>query len=137
ARACEARCADPMVALPKETGIEFPSGSAYTPTMADGFRVAGRWTHTPAPGHLGFVDFPDRTRGIQHVIVVKAVLDAGHVATYEGNTSSGQHGSQDNGDGFYEKVRPTAWIVGYGIPAWADAPPAVGPGARIVTSNEE
>lgn len=136
-RPCEAWCADAMAAIANETGVEFPSGSAYTPTMADGFRLAGRWAHTPAPGHIAFFDFPDHTTGIQHVGVVKADLGGGQVATYEGNTSSGLHGSQDNGDGFYEKTRPTVYIVGYGIPPWANAPPAVGPGARIVDSNEE
>ena len=36
--------------------------SAYTPTMADAFRRAGRWTTMdPQPGYIAFWDFPGRS----------------------------------------------------------------------------
>src|SRR6266545_72375 len=65
----EAWCADFVVACAREGGLKLPSESASTTTLADAFKVAGRWFHDPWPGDLGFVDFPkDNTFGIQHVL---------------------------------------------------------------------
>jgi hypothetical protein len=136
-RPCEAWCADAIAAIAADVGLTLPNTSAYTPTMADGFRRAGRWTFLPQPGYIGFVDFPgDNTHGIQHVLIVKAIEDALHVRTLEGNTSSGEVGSQDNGGGYFERVRPIAWIVGYGMPEYADAPPVHAPGATQLSDEE-
>lgn len=135
-RPCEAWCADAVAAIAKEVGLILPSFSAYTPTMADGFRTAGRWSHTPFPGYIAFMDFPDHTTGIQHVGVVSGVLDDGYNRHWEGNTSSGERGSQDNGGGFYSKKRPHSVIVGYGMPAYTDQPLVLGPGARVVKDEE-
>ncbi|HEU5003106.1 MAG TPA: CHAP domain-containing protein [Actinomycetota bacterium] len=126
-RPCQAWCADAVVWLMRQVGIKLPSESAYTPTMADGFKRAGRWTDTPAAGRVAFFDFPDRQMGIQHVGIVRTDQVQPRVQTYEGNTSSGDGGSQDNGGGFYARERNPAHIVGYGIPDYeaVDAPAAV------------
>lgn len=120
-------CADAVVWLMRQVGIKLPSESAYTPTMADGFKRAGRWAETPAAGRVAFFDFPDRQLGIQHVGIVRTDQAGPRVQTYEGNTSSGTAGSQDNGGGFYARDRDPAHIVGYGIPDYepVEAPAAV------------
>ena len=128
-------CASFVVACAREVGITLPSESAYTPTMADGFRRAGRWFQDPQPGDLGFVDFPnDNKTRIQHVVVVTAV-EGSNVRTVEGNTCSTARGSQDNGGGVYERVRPRRWIVGYGRPAFGNSAPTLGTG--VVTGEKE
>ncbi|HEY8201338.1 MAG TPA: CHAP domain-containing protein, partial [Actinomycetota bacterium] len=128
-------CATYIVACAREVGLRLPSESAYTPTMADGFRQAGRWFTQPHPGDIAFVDFPnDNTRGIQHVAVVTGV-EGFSLRTVEGNTSSGTQGSQDNGGGVYQRIRPRGWIVGYGRPAFDGDPSVLGEG--IITSDEE
>lgn len=136
-RPAEPWCADALIAIADEVGLQLPSRSAYTPTMADGFKRAGRWTHSPAPGHFAFFDFPnDNTYGIQHIEVVERVENPSTILDLGGNTSSGITGSQDNGGGFFERVRPTSWVVGYGIPPYDQAPIPVGPGALATTDEE-
>jgi CHAP domain len=109
-------CASFCVAMARQVGLRLPSESAYTPTMADGFKRAGLFTQKPQPGDIAFIDFPgDNKTRIQHVAIVERVVgDA--IATVEGNTSSGTRGSQDNGGGVYERMRPMSIVVGYGRP---------------------
>ena len=90
----------------------------YTPTVANLFKNAGRWHTTPEPGDLAFFDFPDSTYRIQHIGFVTQVNDDGTVTTIEGNTSSSDAGSQDNGGGVFRRRRPTSHIVGYGRPPY-------------------
>jgi hypothetical protein len=129
-------CATFVVACARDAGVKLPSESAYTPTMADGFKHAGRWTpDDPRPGDLAFVDFPDdHTVRIQHVAVVVGV-DENRVRTIEGNTSSGEAGSQDNGGGVFERIRSRNIVVGYGRPAFESEPVPVEHGS--VASEEE
>lgn len=135
-RPAEPWCADFIVAGARKVGLQLPSESAYTPTMADAFRRAGRFVHDPQPGDIGFVDFPgDNTHGIQHVWVVQKSQN-GNLLTVEGNTSSGDSGSQDNGGTVAERIRPKAWVVGYGRPAYEDTPPVHAPGAQQISDEE-
>jgi hypothetical protein len=129
-------CATFVVACAREVGIKLPSESAYTPTMADGFKHAGQWTPSdPRPGDLAFIDFPgDHKVRIQHVAVVVAV-EGNQIRTIEGNTSSGQGGSQDNGGGVFQRTRPRNIVVGYGHPAFEAEPVTVDHGSTV--SEEE
>ena len=96
--------------------------AAYTPTFAQWFRDHGKWGTTPRPGAVAFFDFPnDNLRRISHVGLVEAVKGDGTVTTIEGNTSSGQGGSQRDGDGVWRRARRTG-IVGYGYPAYGSGP---------------
>jgi len=95
---------------------------AYTPTFAQHFVDEGRWHESsPAPGDVVFFNFPDSLDRIQHVGLVVDVEGGGSIVTIEGNTSSGDGGSQDNGDGVYRKVRSSS-IVGYGSPGYNKKP---------------
>lgn len=107
----------------------------YTPTGAAWFKTAGRWGTAPRPGALVFYDFPDTVFRIQHVGIVEKVLPDGRIQTIEGNTVSGETGSQYAGGGVYRRTRTTSSVVGYGYPAYAPetmpapapAPPAPAP----------
>lgn len=48
-----------------------------------------------------------------HTGIARGRPRLGYVPTYEGNTSSGASGSQNNGDGFYKRKRIYSQVVGY------------------------
>jgi surface antigen len=106
--------------------------TAYTPTFAQWFRDHRQWGNDPRPGAVVFFDFPnDNVNRISHVGLVEAVNGDGTVTTIEGNTSSGQSGSQHDGDGVWRRTRRTG-IVGYGYPAYGGGtvPPPTGDQVR-------
>lgn len=126
-------CATFVVACMRSVGIKLPSESAYTVAMDNGFRATGAHVNNLAtdlqPGDVIFFDFvaPFNSRGIQHVGIFVKYLGGGQIETIEGNTSSGSHGSQDNGDGVYRRERPLSFVVSAGRPAYDAAhvaPPA-------------
>lgn len=129
-RPCEAWCADSVVWIMRQAGIKLPSESAYTPSMYNGFVNAGTAVkdiaHGLQPGDVIFFDFvsPFTATGIQHVGIFVSYADAGHANTLEGNTSSGDSGSQSNGGGYFSRVRPLSFIVGAGRPPYDANPPA-------------
>lgn len=116
-------CATWVVAMMRRAGIKLPSESAYTPWMANAFRSRGLWhvgTAGARPGDVVFFNF--NGHGIQHVgIVEKGADEYGRIVTIEGNTSSGDSGSQDNGGGVYRRTRTKQFVVGYGRPTYAAA----------------
>jgi hypothetical protein len=125
-------CASFVVAVFRQAGMKLPSESAWTPTMAQGFRNAGAW-HQGAdgatPGDVLFWDFPDKEQGIEHVSICVSPPAGGLIGDIGGNTSSGPGGSEDNGGGVFERHdagRNAGWVVGYGRPAY-DGAPAVAP----------
>lgn len=129
-RPCEAWCADSVVWIMRQAGIKLPSESAYTPSMFNGFKGAGAAVsdiaHGLQPGDVIFFDFvaPFTATGIQHVGIFVSYAEAGHCNTLEGNTSSGDGGSQSNGGGYFARKRPLSFIVGAGRPAYTAAAPA-------------
>lgn len=115
-RPCEPWCADFQVWVARTAGVKLPSESAYTPTMAQGFKSLARWYTSPIPGDLAFFNFGSGI--IRHVGIVESVSPSA-VVTIEGNTSSGDAGSQDNGGGVYRRTRGRSLIVGFGRPNYA------------------
>ena len=94
---------------------------AYTPTGAERFRQQDRWFRGhPQPGDLVYYDFPPHER-IEHVGFVVRDNDDGTITTIEGNTSSGDEGSQSNGGGVFRRTRSTTLVVGYGRPPYDGA----------------
>jgi hypothetical protein len=86
----------------------------------------GHWKgkgYTPGEGDIVVIDF-DKTGtidGADHVGIVTGLVRnaAGkitHVKTIEGNTSAGNQGSQDNGDGIFYRTRSIDQVVGYVVP---------------------
>ena len=128
-------CASFVAAVADEVNVPLPNRSAWTPSMADGFRHAGRWYQKPQRGDIGFIDFPgDNTTRIQHVVIVEQP-GAYMVRTIEGNTSSGEVGSQDNGGGVFTRTRPLSYFVGFGRPAFDGQ--SVIQGAGMIVDDQE
>jgi hypothetical protein len=124
-------CASFVVAVADEVGVPLPNRSAWTPSMADGFKRAARFYQKPKRGDIGFIDFPgDNKTRVQHVVIVDEP-GSYYVRTIEGNTSSGNKGSQDNGGGVYIRYRPYDIFVGFGRPAFNDEPPTKGIGILV------
>ena len=103
-------CATFMVALFRSVGIRLPNESAWTPSMAQGFKDDGRWGQTPKVGAVVFYNFIGR---ISHVGVVVAVAP-GYILAIEGNTNAA--GSRTGGQVL--KKRRNSKIVGYGYPRY-------------------
>lgn len=98
--------------------------TAYTPTFASWFQQRGQASKTPRVGSLVFYNFPDSLDRIQHVGIVEAVHPDGSITAVEGNTTSGDRGSQDRGGGVWRRHRSTAHVVVFGHPAYDGAGPA-------------
>lgn len=111
-------CATFLVAVARSVGLQLPSESAWTPSMAEAFKP-GSWHHTPKPGDLAFFNFGSGI--IRHVGLVVGTPNHS-VTCIEGNTSSSERGSQDNGGGVYTRTRPRAHVVGYGRPNYTTTP---------------
>lgn len=132
-RPCEAWCGDFLVAVMRHFGIKLPSESAFTPTMFNGFQISGTavygFSKSLQPGDIVFYDFipPFNTHGIQHTELFLRYVDAFTIETIGGNTSSGNAGSQDNGDGVYLRQRPLKFVVGSGRPAYSMSVPPTRP----------
>lgn len=93
--------------------------AAYTPAHAQWFKNQGRWGHTPRRGAIVFFNWPgDGVDRIQHIGIVESVRRDGRIVTIEGNTSSGNYGSQSQGAGVWRRVRAQSYVVGYGYPAY-------------------
>lgn len=108
-------CATFVAAIARRTGLELPSYNPYTPTMMSGFERAGMFGQSPSPGSIVFFDWLDQIRRVQHVGIVKEVYSS-FIKTIEGNTSPDSKGSQSNGGGVYERIRPYRDVAGYGYP---------------------
>lgn len=92
----------------------------YCPAHVNWFKSRGQWGSQPQVGALVFYDW-DGDGLADHVEVVKS-FTATVVNTLGGNTSSGDAGSQGNGDGCYARTRPrNGNIMGYGYPAYPAA----------------
>jgi peptidoglycan hydrolase-like protein with peptidoglycan-binding domain len=78
----------------------------------NGWEVNGN-SHAPSPGFVVFFHFNGEHAGANHTGFV-VDHDAGGCHTIEGNTGSGDAGSQVNGGGVYRRYRPWSVIIGYG-----------------------
>lgn len=98
---------------------------AYTPSGAAWFQAHGQWHSGTAGmkrGDIVYFDFPGAPVRISHVGIVES--GSGPWNTIEGNTSGVSGGSQRNGGLVARKTR-SAYIAGYGRPAYAGAPSPV------------
>lgn len=93
---------------------------AYVPYGVDFFKKQKRYhaangSYQPQPGDIVFFGDSD------HVGIVEKVGST-TITTIEGNTSSGNSGSQSNGDGVYRRTRDKkgGWTMGYGTPKYEE-----------------
>ncbi|WP_043471133.1 LysM peptidoglycan-binding domain-containing protein [Kitasatospora sp. MBT66] len=100
---------------------------AYCPSHVAWFKQRGQWLGRNAsvvPGDIVFFSW-DGGPTADHVGVVRAAsTGTADVPTVEANTSSGQAGSQSNGDGVYARTRSRAYILGFGRPAYSGGAPS-------------
>lgn len=124
----------------KEAGVDLHAAGIadpqYTPSFVREAERAG-WKRIPdaeiRAGDVLFFDFvaPFNSSGIQHVAIATGRPSGGYVRTVEGNTSSGNQGSQDNGGGVFERTRSLSVIVAAVRPPWPVAAPASAPTAPL------
>lgn len=89
---------------------------AYCPYHVNWFKANGRWGKTPRKGAVVFYDWNgDGTA--DHVGFVKTVGN-GYITAIEGNSGNA-------GGGVVREVKRSAYILGYGYPAYTPAVPAV------------
>lgn len=106
---CEAWCADCCCYVLKNSGALDVPYSAYTPSLAQGFKDAHRWHDGTAgirPGDVPFYQWPGSDR-ICHVEMVESVRSDGSFVALGGNVSN--------------KVMRTVrrnYVVGYGRPTY-------------------
>lgn len=81
-------------------------------------KAKGQVVKTPKAGDLVFFKFTGNT--IKHVGLVTGVNKNGSINTIEFNTSAGNNGSQDNGEGVYARVRYASQIYGYIRPNYSN-----------------
>lgn len=104
-------CASFIAAVCKRAGLKIPSTSAYTPTMANGFKSINRWYAKGRPGDIVFFQWPSMGR-IAHVGIVETVHPDGSYTCIEGNTDSA--GGRTGGRVMRQRRRSN--IAGFGRP---------------------
>jgi hypothetical protein len=106
------------------SGTHGEPSSVYTPSGAAAYRSSGQWIPRNSgdvrPGDIVYFDWAgsENTGAVDHVGIVEQPLADGRIQTIEGNTSSGEYGSQSNGGGCYRRVRPRGVIAGFGRPKY-------------------
>lgn len=97
--------------------------TASSSSMYTSFKNKGQIFSKPKVGDIVFFKFDKSLSCIaQHVGIVAEVLSNGKIKSIEGNTSSGNSGSQDNGGMVALRTRSASQIVGYGRPAYSESP---------------
>src|SRR5690606_20637600 len=105
-------------------GLDIFPLHAYTPSGVNAFKAKSQWTsgiNGIRRGDIVFFDFPGAPNRVSHVGIVESVNSDGSVNTIEFNTSGSGGGDQRNGRVVARKRRK-AYIVGFGRPAYANAP---------------
>ncbi|GAA0660303.1 CHAP domain-containing protein [Kitasatospora atroaurantiaca] len=95
---------------------------AYCPSHVTWFRERGQWhgsDETARRGDLVFYSWHNNGVADHVGLVVEDSAPGAELHTIEGNTSSGDEGSQGNGDGVYRRVRGRGNVMGFGRPAYS------------------
>lgn len=128
---CTFWCATYTTAILKRCAVPIPPGAGTASTRANlaAWKKAGRWVQ-PAdirPGDVVFYHLTGRNGPGQpdHTGFCVEAPAMGRLLAVEGNTSSSDYGSQDNGGGVYERSRRLAVVLGAGRPAYELAPPPI------------
>ena len=97
--------------------------TASCSTLMTYYRAKGQEVRTAKKGDLIFMNFDTNPSSnvAQHIGICVEDSDGNTVTTVEGNTSSGNSGSQDNGEGVYRRSRKMSQIVSIIRPAYNGA----------------
>lgn len=135
-RNCTYWCGAYTAAVLIESGVPVPPGVLTLSTRVNmqAWKNAGRWVAPKdvQPGDVLFFHVSDRNGRDpsipSHTGFATATPAVGRQQSIDGNTSSSDHGSQDNGGGVYERERRIAGVViGGGRPFWGAAEPPLPP----------
>lgn len=109
-RPAEPWCADMIDAGFKACGaLNLITSSASCTAKYKGMKSLEVSKYNAKPGDIVFFDW-DKSGDCDHVGIVEAA-GSSQVTTIEGNTSSGNSGSQSNGDGVYRRYRTYSQIA--------------------------
>jgi hypothetical protein len=104
----------------------------YCPYLENYARQNGQWGSVPRAGAYVLYSFGEALA--VHIGLVEKVgtgsngVPSGYIQAIEGNTSSGNSGSQNNGGGVYRRIRPANWgIRGYFYPKYGTTGPVAPP----------
>lgn len=130
-RPCHYWCADFTAAIFDEAGQAMAPGANTASTRANlaAWKKAGRFVVASEvqAGDVLFFHISGRNGNDRNVPdhTGIAVQHAGgsSISDVEGNTSSGNSGSQDNGGGVFGRSRPLGVVIGAGRPDYSSPPP--------------
>lgn len=110
-------------------GVKPVTRSVYVPQIIIQYRNVGRLFPAALglPGDQVLYNIGDGHTGVLESVDVAAKT----VTAIEGNTSSGNRGSQNNGGGVFRRTRKWGLVVGMGRPAFVLAPPAPAPSPSV------
>lgn len=89
------------------------SNPYFCPTIVTYARQHGLWKSKGSPGDFALFDFTGQGVAEHIGIVRKRKLFGRSYLTVEGNTSSSDYGSQNNGGGVYNRERSKSLIMGF------------------------
>lgn len=108
-------CGFACIAAYHYTGKSIPKDSVYTPNIVSRARSGNGFRAVRAsqarPGDLVVINFPGGSGIADHVGLARGPARGGMIPTVEGNTSSGNGGSQANGGGVFIRSRPVGLIA--------------------------
>lgn len=96
-----------------KAGVQLPTKTGSCTVMMNAAKQAGMWvTSNFKPGDLVIFDFSGQQKTAKHIGIVEEVIPDFGVTSIEGNTSSTDAGSQDNGGMVCRKRRRNKYIIG-------------------------
>lgn len=93
--------------------VHLPVKTGSCTTLMNAAKQAGMWvTSNFQPGDIAIFDFSGKQKIAKHCGIVEDIIPDFGVITIEGNTSSNDVGSQDNGGMVCRKQRRSQYIIG-------------------------
>lgn len=112
-------CAVFVYEMCKEANVHLPIKTASCTALMNAAKQADMWVVSNfKPGDIVIFDFSGQQKTAKHVGIVEEVLPDYGVQSIEGNTSSNDSGSQDNGGMVCRKTRRNKYIIGAVRPAY-------------------
>lgn len=106
-----------------QIGVSLPKRTASCGDLMRAAQAAGSWVVSNfQPGDVVIFDFSGKRSTTQHCGIVESVLPDFGVQSIEGNTSSGDVGSQNNGGGVFRRRRAQKYIIGAVRPKFEEEP---------------
>lgn len=113
-------CAVFVYEMCKEAGVHLPLKTASCTALMNAAKQADMWvTSNFRPGDIAIIDFTGKQKVAKHCGIVEDIIPDYGIVAIEGNTSSTDAGSQDNGGMVCRKKRQLKYIIGVVRPHYA------------------